>query len=76
MNVRKMIESLRGQITAMEEAVVQLEKLEGLSTGQKKRGRPPLPRCGKGCGRPVHKGRCRMMTYNNRRRLWVGKING
>ena len=59
MNVRKMIESLRGQITAMEEAVVQLEKLEGLSTGVKKRGRPPLPRCENGCGKPVHSGKCK-----------------
>lgn len=61
MNVRKMIESLRGQITAMEEAVVQLEKLEGLATGQKKRGWPPLPKCEKGCGKPVHRGKCRGM---------------
>ena len=59
MNVRKMIESLRSQIIAMEEAVVRLEKLEGLTTGNKKRGRPPLPKCEKGCGRPVHKGRCK-----------------
>lgn len=59
MNVRKMIESLQGQIVTMEEAVVQLEKLEWLSTGVKKRGRPPLPKCEHGCGRPVHRGRCR-----------------
>jgi hypothetical protein len=58
-NIRKMIDSLRGQITAMEETVVALEKLEAINTGHKKRGRPPLPRCDRGCGKPVHKGRCR-----------------
>lgn len=59
MNIRKMIEELRCQITAMEETVVVLEKLEGVQTGAKKRGRPPLPKCEKGCGKPVHRGRCR-----------------
>lgn len=59
MNIRKMIEELRGQIVVMEEAVVSLEKLEGAQLGVKKRGRPPLPRCEQGCGKPVHKGRCR-----------------
>lgn len=59
MNIRRMIDKLKDQIVALEEAVVQLEKLEAISTGQKKRGRPPTPKCDKGCGRPVHRGKCR-----------------
>ena len=76
MNIRKMIEETREQIATLEQVLAGLEKVEALSTGVKKRGRPPLPRCEKGCGRPVHRGRCRMMIYNKRRRLWIGKING
>jgi hypothetical protein len=59
MNIQKMIDSLRGQIAAIEESIVALERFEGLSTGVKKRGRPPLVRCEKGCGKPKHRGRCR-----------------
>lgn len=62
MNIRKMIEETREQISVLEAVAVQLEKLEGLTTGVKKRGRPPLPRCEKGCGKPVHKGRCRIQV--------------
>ncbi len=58
MNVRKMIEETKEQITVLEQVLVSLEKIESLSTGAKRRGRPLLPRCEKGCGRPVHKGRC------------------
>ena len=61
MNIRKMIEELRAQIAIMEETVVVLERLESTQTGVKKRGRPPLPKCGK-CERPVHKGRCKAAT--------------
>ena len=59
MNIRKMIEETREQIATLEQVLAGLEKVEALSTGVKKRGRPPLPRCEKGCGRPVHRGRCR-----------------
>jgi len=59
MNIRKMIDTLREQIAVMQSTVESLEKLEAIRTGVKKRGRPPLPRCERGCGRPVHKGRCR-----------------
>ena len=41
MNIRKMIEDLQEQITVIQETVVTLEKLESLSTGVKRRGRPP-----------------------------------
>lgn len=67
MRIRKMIEYLRGQITAMEETVASLERLEAATTGVKKRGRPPLPRCVHGCGKPVHRGRCR--GFKARRRV-------
>lgn len=59
MNVSKMIVELREQITMMEETVVALEKLEVFQTGHKKRGRPPLPKCERGCGKPAHRGQCR-----------------
>lgn len=64
MNIRKMIDELRGQIAALEETVTALEKVESLTTGVKKRGRPPLPRCMKGCGKPAHRGRCRGIKHH------------
>lgn len=59
LDVKKMIDSFRDQIREMEIAVASLERLESSRTGMKKRGRPPLPRCEHGCGKPVHRGRCR-----------------
>ena len=69
MNIRKMIEDVKSQIAVMEETVVVLERLEGLQSGMKRRGRPPLPKCEKRCGRPVHRGRCRRTS----RRVTHGK---
>ena len=71
MNIHKMIEELRGQIAVMEETVMVLERLEGVQTGTKKRGRPPMPKCERGCGRPAHKGRCR--GFNARKAARVKK---
>jgi hypothetical protein len=60
MNIQKMIVELKNQVTTIDEAVVALEKLAGVQTGVKKRGRPPVPKCEKGCGRKVHKGKCKI----------------
>ena len=74
MNIHKMIEELRGQITVMEETVVVLERLEGVQSRVKKRGRPPLPKCEHGCGKPVHRGRCR--GFGARKATHTVKKNG
>lgn len=59
LNTKAMIDHLQGQIADMQAAVVSLEKIHLSQSGRKKRGRPPLPKCDHGCGKPVHRGRCK-----------------
>ena len=61
MNIEKMIDTLQGQKVALEEAITSLEKLAMARQGAHPRGRPPSPRCPQGCGKPVHRGKCRGM---------------